>query len=988
MAVRKDSVQIDISFITDENRQFAKINQANRNFIRDLRKTKKEGGDLTKILSGVVSEGEKLEKLDLSKVAPAELIARGRQLRGILQQIPETAPGAAKLRQEYKRINDQLAKVRSSTKGVVEESRKFGGVLGKALGVFGGISLAGIASGVLNIGRNIIRTSTNFQKFEAVLTNALGDQSEAQRALKQLQDFAAETPFQLEELTDSYIKLVNRGLKPTQDDLRLLGDIAASQGKEFNQLVEAVLDAGTEEFERLKEFGIRAKKDGDTVQLAFKGITKEVDNSQQSITKAILEFGKFEGVLGSTEAISRIRAGRISNLADQITQLFNNLGSGYLGRVFDLALGGIEKIIGGLVDLTEEEQKASDSTIALQASFNAQIETLKRGNISTENRKRLIEQINIRYGEYLPNLLTEKSTLQEITAAQDAANKSFRDKILILSTTEVLQENNIALIKAQREELKLQEQLSLRQAQLQKAREEDAERARKNLPSTDNRATNQVNAAIRQVNAAIAENSQVQQQLQREFELSVAAAQKFGINIEEALSGSSGGLSGGGGPSGGGTGEKALDTRLKGIEAFFERQQLLNDRALLELEITESDHGKRLLELQQQRYQQQIDAYELYNESQSTEAERARNELIQIEQTLNRGGASVPLLGQRGGGQVQRRGINAGLDEIAANEESQIDRLRRQFEKALIAENQYSLAKLELRRMTLEQEIELLRQGTEEEVRLAAQKAEQIKEVDVQLAEERRRIAEAEAAARRDLNKATLGFFSDSLQLGIELLGKDEEARKKNIKVIKAFEKGRVIASGISEVQQIWAGAAQFGPLQAVIATVQSLAATVRTAAAIAKIDSAKFKAAKGIAIGNFGGNLHSQGGTKGYFEDGTSIEVERDEKFVVLNRRSSAMLDALSQLNVMGGGLSFSSSSDRLRYNTGGIVPVNTTPGATVSPSAGGSGIDFGAMITEFRAFRSELAAYPSKIRTFITYDDLETAASDVSTVRATSSV
>jgi hypothetical protein len=93
MAVRKDSVQIDISFITDENRQFAKINQANRDFIRDLRKTKKEGGDLTKILSGVVAEGEKLENIDLSKVAPAELIARGSTVAGHLAADPGKRTG-------------------------------------------------------------------------------------------------------------------------------------------------------------------------------------------------------------------------------------------------------------------------------------------------------------------------------------------------------------------------------------------------------------------------------------------------------------------------------------------------------------------------------------------------------------------------------------------------------------------------------------------------------------------------------------------------------------------------------------------------------------------------------------------------------------------------------------------------------------------------------------------------------------------------------
>jgi hypothetical protein len=129
--------------------------------------------------------------------------------------------------------------------------------------------------------------------------------------------------------------------------------------------------------------------------------------------------------------------------------------------------------------------------------------------------------------------------------------------------------------------------------------------------------------------------------------------------------------------------------------------------------------------------------------------------------------------------------------------------------------------------------------------------------------------------------------------------------------------------------------------------------------------------------------------GTKGYFEDGTSIEVERDEKFVVLNRRSSAMLDALSQLNVLGGGIPFSGSSDRLRYNTGGLVPVNTTPvGSSITPSTNAGGVDLSAMLNEFRAFRTELAAYPSRIRAEIVYTDLETAAGEVSTVRSNSRV
>ena len=54
------------------------------------------------------------------------------------------------------------------------------------------------------------------------------------------------------------------------------------------------------------------------------------------------------------------------------------------------------------------------------------------------------------------------------------------------------------------------------------------------------------------------------------------------------------------------------------------------------------------------------------------------------------------------------------------------------------------------------------------------------------------------------------------------------------------------------------------------------------------------------------GGNLHSQGGTKYYGEDGNVVELERDERWYVLNRRASAAINRLSNLNTAHGGRSF----------------------------------------------------------------------------------
>lgn len=62
-----------------------------------------------------------------------------------------------------------------------------------------------------------------------------------------------------------------------------LGDIASSQGKPISQAVEAFNDAITGEFERLKEFGIVAKSNGDKVALTFRGQTVEVKKTSEGI---------------------------------------------------------------------------------------------------------------------------------------------------------------------------------------------------------------------------------------------------------------------------------------------------------------------------------------------------------------------------------------------------------------------------------------------------------------------------------------------------------------------------------------------------------------------------------------------------------------------------------------------------------------------------------------------------------------------------------
>ncbi|GGG47022.1 hypothetical protein [Epilithonimonas arachidiradicis] len=195
----------------------------------------------------------------------------------------------------------------------------------------------------------VVEARAEFEKFDAVLTNTFQSEKIGSGALALLTEFAAKTPYQLNELTGGFIKLVNRGVYPTYQEMTKLGDLASSQGKSFDQMVEALLDAQTGEFERMKEFGIKASKDGDKVKLTFKGVTKEVANNEQAIKDAIIAYGGMKGVAGSMEVVSKTLGGQISNLEDQWWGFLVAVGS-YGGGIFGDVLGGAADLLQILQD--------------------------------------------------------------------------------------------------------------------------------------------------------------------------------------------------------------------------------------------------------------------------------------------------------------------------------------------------------------------------------------------------------------------------------------------------------------------------------------------------------------------------------------------------------------------------------------------------------------------------------------------------------------
>lgn len=270
-------------------------------------------------------------------------------------------------------LRQEVAKARSAVDGFADSA---GGKLGKLEGAFAGLGrgaglalrgLAGMAAGLLSVGQVAalaVNSTREMQKLSAQLQVATGSATAAGVAFDGLAKFAAETPFTLAQVTEAYIKLKNLGIEPTEERLRSFGNTSSAMGKDLMQFIEAVADAATGEFERLKEFGIRASKEGDKVRFTFQGVTKEVQFSANAITNYLEEIGrtKFGDAMAKQAATID---GKLSNLQDATDKFGRALGG--LG-ISNATSTGIEFLTNLINDAADATKGLSDGLTALARS--------------------------------------------------------------------------------------------------------------------------------------------------------------------------------------------------------------------------------------------------------------------------------------------------------------------------------------------------------------------------------------------------------------------------------------------------------------------------------------------------------------------------------------------------------------------------------------------------------------------------------------------
>ncbi|UCW43527.1 putative tape measure protein [Salmonella phage YMFM0293] len=271
------------------------------------------------------------------------------------------------------KVTEQGAKATSDRLDNLSKSAKVAGAAVTGLA-------AVVAATAYKAAQELVESQRQLDKMSASLKTLTGSTQGAKQALSILQDFARDTPYGLEQAVEGFRKLVALGLTPSEEALRSYGNTASAMGKDLSQMIEAVADASTFEFERLKEFGIKAKQNQKDIEFTFQGTTTVVKKNAADIEQYLLNIGNVNFAGAMADQANTLN-GAIASAEDSWSQLKMTLATSIdvgslaepLRYVDDLIQEINSRVASGefVAEMKMWGDMASEVGGAIEASFDA-----------------------------------------------------------------------------------------------------------------------------------------------------------------------------------------------------------------------------------------------------------------------------------------------------------------------------------------------------------------------------------------------------------------------------------------------------------------------------------------------------------------------------------------------------------------------------------------------------------------------------------------
>lgn len=292
-----------------------------------------------------------------SKAKLAELNTAKAALNEQRYSLGELQDQQARNRLEVRKLTREYKGFASGTNNADEIVKSLTDSLKRTAAEIGGLVA------IKKFGSDVIEATGKMQQLQVALSTILQDKSKADQLIADIVQFAAKTPFNLDDVATGAKQLLAYGSSADNvvNELSMLGDVASglqipigqliylygtlrTQGRAMTVDIRQFAGRGIPIYEELaKVLGVSKDQVGELVKEGKVGF-KEVEQAFKNMTS---EGGKFANLM---ESSAGTWPQRLSNIEDTLFQKMNEFGNKYK-EVFEFGIGTAEDLVESLDDV-------------------------------------------------------------------------------------------------------------------------------------------------------------------------------------------------------------------------------------------------------------------------------------------------------------------------------------------------------------------------------------------------------------------------------------------------------------------------------------------------------------------------------------------------------------------------------------------------------------------------------------------------------------
>lgn len=357
---------------------------------------------------------------------------------------------------KYKRLIELTeGKIKSLTKSTQtcgEKSKGAFSKMGEAMGISrtmvgwgAAIAVSGAAiSSVVSFGQEAVMAAAQVEKYSVTLKTMLGSKGAARDRMTEYADIAKSTPFELNQVVEAGNQLQSIG-RYSRENLVQLGDLAAASGKPIEQVMGAYAKLSTgQKGEGVNMFRDLLISTDDWIKATGKGIAKngELLASTEEMLTALPKIMASKGFSGMMEAQADTTEGKISNLKDAYFGLKVAVG--------DRMKPAVDSFISGATKTVDIMTKWAEVPLAVKiaeekSGLESLVKSITAVNTDTETRKRLMDELQTKYPEFLDGLNKETVANDQLLDRLTKVNDEYDRKINLAVAGDMFKEEESTL---------------------------------------------------------------------------------------------------------------------------------------------------------------------------------------------------------------------------------------------------------------------------------------------------------------------------------------------------------------------------------------------------------------------------------------------------------------------------------------------------------------------------------------------------------------